>query len=65
MSWLEKRKLRYKNPAVVPFEQVKARAKTGDIILFHKDTRNGLLETIEVDLLSHWFSQAPNSGIAG
>ena len=52
MSWLAKRKFRYKSPATVPFEQVKAEAKTGDIILFHKDTRNGLLETIEVDLLS-------------
>jgi len=52
MSWLEKRKLRYKNPAVVPFEQVRDKAKTGDIILFHKDTRSGFLETIEVDLLS-------------
>jgi hypothetical protein len=52
MSWLGKRKLRYKNPAVVPFEQVRDKAKTGDIILFHKDTRKGLLETLEVDLLS-------------
>ena len=52
MTWLEKRKLRYRNPAIVPFEQVAESAKTGDIILFHKDTRKGLLETLEVDVLS-------------
>jgi hypothetical protein len=52
MSWLERQKQRYRNPPIVPFEKAIGSAKTGDIILFHKDTRNGLLETIEVDLLS-------------
>jgi hypothetical protein len=52
MRWLKNRKLRYKNPATVPFEHIREKARTGDIILFHKDTRNGLLEMIEVDLLS-------------
>jgi hypothetical protein len=52
MSWLERQKERYRNPSIVPFEKAIGSAKTGDIVLFHKDTRNGLLETIEVDLLS-------------
>jgi hypothetical protein len=52
MSWLSRRRLRYKNRAIVPFEQIRDRAKTGDIILFHKTTRNGLLDTLELDVLS-------------
>jgi hypothetical protein len=52
MNWLSKRKLRYKNQRIVPFEEIRERARTGDIILFHKTTRKGLMETLEVDVLS-------------
>jgi hypothetical protein len=52
MNWLSRRKLRYKEQPIVPFEQIRDRARTGDIILFHKTTRNGLLEALELDVLS-------------
>ena len=52
MNWLSKRKLRYKNQRIVPFDEIRDRARTGDIILFHKTTRKGLMETLEVDVLS-------------
>ena len=52
MSWLSRRRLRYKNRAIVPFSQIRDRAKTGDIVLFHKTTRNGLLDILELDVLS-------------
>ena len=52
MSWLKRRKLRYKDRPMVPFEHIRERARTGDIILFHKTTRNGVLESLEIDVLS-------------
>lgn len=52
MNWLSKRKLRYKNQRIVTFEEIRDRARTGDIILFHKTTRKGVMETLEVDVLS-------------
>lgn len=52
MNWLTRRKLRYKNQAIAPFEQIRDRARTGDIILFHKTTRNGLVDALELDLIS-------------
>lgn len=52
MNWLQNRKLRYKNQRIVAFEEIRDRARTGDIILFHKTTRKGLVETLEVDVLS-------------
>ena len=52
MSWLSRRKLRYKDRPIVPFEHIRDRARTGDVILFHKTTRNGLLESLEIDVLS-------------
>ena len=52
MNWLTRRRLRYKNQEILPFEQIRDRARTGDIILFHKTTRNGFLDTLELDLLS-------------
>ena len=52
MNWLTRRRLRYKNQAIVPFEQIRGRARTGDIILFHKTTRKGLLDALELDVLS-------------
>ena len=52
MSWLTRRKLRYKDRPIVPFEHIRDRARTGDIILFHKTSRTGLLESLEIDFLS-------------
>lgn len=52
MNWLTRRKLRYKNQAITPFEQIRDRARTGDIILFHKTTRNGLVDALELDVIS-------------
>jgi hypothetical protein len=52
MHWLTKRKLRYKNQAIVPFEQIRDNARTGDIILFHKTTRTGLVDSLELDVIS-------------
>ena len=52
MNWLAKRKLRYKNQPIVPFEQIRDSARTGDIILFHKTTRTGLVDALELDVIS-------------
>jgi hypothetical protein len=52
MNWFTRRKLRYKNQSIVPFEQIRDRAKTGDIILFHKTTRNGWVDALELDVIS-------------
>ncbi|MEO8193082.1 MAG: hypothetical protein ABI681_04470 [Gemmatimonadales bacterium] len=51
-GWLERRRLRYKRHPLVPFEQVEGSLKTGDIILFHKTTRNSMLDKFELDVLS-------------
>ena len=50
--WIDKRKLRYKGQEILDFESVCADAKTGDILLFHKTNRSGLLDTLELDVLS-------------
>ncbi len=52
VGWLKKRQLRYKRHRIVEFEDIRSDAKTGDIILFHKTTRNGLLDTLELDVVS-------------
>jgi hypothetical protein len=52
MNWLSRRKLRYKNHAIAPFEQIRDMARTGDIVLFHKTTRNGLVDALELDVIS-------------
>ena len=54
-SWLDRRRLRYKIHPTVPFEDVRSALKTGDIILFHKTTRNGLLDILELDILAPLF----------
>jgi len=54
-GWLTRRRLRYKIHPTVAFEEVKSALKTGDIILFHKTTRNGLLDILELDILAPLF----------
>lgn len=51
-GWLERRRLRYKRHPLVAFEQIRGSLRTGDIILFHKTTRNGFLDRFELDVLS-------------
>lgn len=51
-GWLERRGLRYKRHPLVAFEQIRGSLRTGDIILFHKTTRNGFLDRFELDVLS-------------
>ena len=50
--WIDKRKLRYKGQEILDFASVCADAKTGDILLFHKTNRSGLLDTLELDVVS-------------
>ncbi len=51
-KWIEKRKLRYKKHEILDFHRVMPAAKTGDILLFHKTNRSGLLDTLELDVVS-------------
>ena len=55
LGWIERRRLRYKRHDTVPLEDVRGELKTGDIILFHKTTRAGILDTLELDLLAPLF----------
>lgn len=56
MDWLQKRRLRYKRHSTVTLlEEVRERLKTGDIILFHKTTRSGMMDVLELDLLAPLF----------
>ena len=50
--WISRRKLRYKNTHIVDFGEIRSAARTGDILLFHKTNRNGLLDTLEMDVVS-------------
>lgn len=54
-GWLSRRRLRYKAKSTVPFDQVRGALKTGDIILFHKTTRSGFLDVLELDILAPLF----------
>ncbi len=65
-NWMERRRLRYKRHPIVPFSDVSDALKTGDIILFHKTTRNGVLDVVELDILAPMFfdeSEFRHSGI--
>ena len=55
IRWIERRRFRYKRHPVVPLNDVRGALKTGDIILFHKTARAGLLDTLELDLLAPLF----------
>ena len=50
--WIDRRKLRYKSQEILEFDSVAPAAKTGDILLFHKTNRSGLLDTLELDVVS-------------
>jgi len=52
VSWVESRRLRYKRQEILDFESVVPDARTGDILLFHKTNRSGLLDTLELDVVS-------------
>ncbi|MEO5589015.1 MAG: hypothetical protein ABIS03_05465 [Gemmatimonadaceae bacterium] len=52
LGWMGRRRLRYKQWPTVPFAEVKASFRTGDIILFHKTTRTGFLDGLELDFVS-------------
>ncbi len=52
LKWIDRRKLRYKSQHILDFESVAPAAKTGDILLFHKTNRSGLLDTLELDVVS-------------
>ncbi len=49
---IRRRQRRYKNAPIVGFDEIRDDLKTGDIILFHKTTRNGFLDALELDVLS-------------
>jgi len=51
-AWISRRKLRYKRKPIVDFHEIRSAARTGDILLFHKTNRSGLLDTLELDVVS-------------
>jgi hypothetical protein len=57
-GWLDRRRFRYKKHRIVSLDDVKSALRTGDIILFHKTARNGLLDTLELDFLAPLFFPA-------
>lgn len=52
IPWIRRRQRRYKNAPITDFESIRGKLQTGDIILFHKTTRNGFLDALELDVLS-------------
>lgn len=54
-GWLERRRFRYKNHRTVLLNEVRGDLKTGDIILFHKTARTGILDTLELDFVAPFF----------
>ncbi len=57
-GWLDRRRFRYKKHRIVLLEDVRSALKTGDIILFHKTARSGILDTLELDFLAPLFFPA-------
>jgi hypothetical protein len=55
VSWLARRRLRYKNGSMARLPDIRDRLKTGDIILFHKTARSGFLDSLELDFLAPMF----------
>ena len=55
LGWIERRRLRYKRHETLTLQDVRGDLKTGDIILFHKTSRSGLLDTLELDVLAPLF----------
>ena len=56
--WIERRRLRYKKHPTVGFSEVRGRLRTGDIILFHKTSRTGFIDSLELDFVSPLFFKA-------
>lgn len=56
--WIERRRLRYKQHVILDFDAVRGALRTGDIILFHKTTRTGVVDAIELDFVSPLFFPA-------
>lgn len=54
-GWLERRRFRYKTHSMVSLNEVRGSLKTGDIILFHKTARTGILDTLELDFVAPMF----------
>src|SRR5215212_4847800 len=57
-GWLERRRFRYKKHRTVRLSEVRGDLKTGDIILFHKTARTGILDTLELDFVAPLFFPA-------
>ena len=55
LGWIERRRLRYKRHQTVTLGEVRGELKTGDILLFHKTSRAGILDTLELDFLAPLF----------
>ena len=55
MSWIDRRRFRYKRQRTVLLDDVRRDLKTGDIILFHKTARTGILDTLELDFVAPLF----------
>ena len=55
MSWLDRRRSRYKGSNLLALSDVRDELKTGDILLFHKASRNGILDTLEMDVIAPLF----------
>src|SRR5215208_4971357 len=53
--WIDRRRFRYKQDGILPFARVRESLRTGDIILFHKTARTGLLDTLELDFVAPLF----------
>ena len=65
-GWLTRRRFRYKTHRTVQLNEVRGDLKTGDIILFHKTARTGILDTLELDFVAPFFfptSEFRHSGI--
>jgi len=54
-GWLARRRYRYKGHPTVRLAQVRENLRTGDIILFHKTARTGILDSFELDFLAPLF----------
>ena len=54
-GWLERRRFRYKKHSTIQLDEIRSSLKTGDIILFHKTARTGILDTLELDFVAPLF----------
>jgi hypothetical protein len=55
MALLDRRRSRYKGLHLLALNDVRDDLKTGDILLFHKASRSGILDTLEMDLIAPLF----------